>query len=223
MSMSTNAILEHFANEPLRTFKRQRTVLYQGEVPKSVYVIKHGVIRSYNISETGEERTIELLTEGDVLPLSWAYDNSNVVLYYYDAFSDVQVYAMTKERYLEITRDPGFANELIRTHARRYSAATMHINALQQTHASKKVAHGLLYLALSRGKKLPNGRYNVHIRLTQQDLANIVGLTRETTAIELNRLKEKKIISYKSFKYTIDYDALIRLSGGDEFDGLKLQ
>jgi CRP/FNR family transcriptional regulator len=214
--------IEMCAGESHRQFKRMRTILYQGEVPKSVYVIKSGVVRSYNIAENGEERTVELLSVGHVMPVSWVFNISNAALYYYDAFSDVQLYVMTKERFFELLSQKKLESKLLQSVSRRYTASTMHLNALLQSHAQNKIAQGLQYLILCHGKKLLNGKYRVNIRLTQQDLANLIGVTRETAAVELNKLREKGIIEYRSFTYTIDYDALIRITGSDEFNGLEL-
>lgn len=207
---------------PRRSFKRQRSILYQGEVPRSVYVIKSGVVRVYNIAENGEERIIELLTAGDILPVAWVFGSSNVSLYYYDAFSDVEAYVCSKAEYMDILKQYKLEANYISLLVKRYTATTMHINALLQTHAQNKIAQGLQYLVLSHGKKMLSGKYKIDIRLTQQDLANLVGVTRETAAVELNRLRDKKVISYKSFTYTINYEALIRLGGGDEFSDVDI-
>ena len=52
-------------------YKDHEVLLFQGEVPKEAYVIKKGVVKTYNLSESGEEQLIELNTAGDVLPLPW--------------------------------------------------------------------------------------------------------------------------------------------------------
>jgi CRP/FNR family transcriptional regulator, cyclic AMP receptor protein len=222
MTTDQNRLIEMCKGENQRQFKRLRTILYQGEVPKSVYIIKKGVIRAYNIAENGEERNVELLSDGDVLPISWVFNISNAALYYYDAFSDVQLFVLSKERFNELIKTNNLEYELLKLTSRRYTATTMHINALLQAHAQNKIAQGLQYLALSHGTRLGSGKHRVNIRLTQQDLANLVGVTRETAAVELNKLRDKGVIQYRSFTYTIDYDALIRATGSDEFDGLRL-
>jgi hypothetical protein len=51
----------------------------------------------------------------------------------------------------------------------------------------------------------------------------MVGLTRETTALELSKLKKKGIISYNTQHYTIDTEKLLSLLGAEEFRQLHLQ
>lgn len=207
---------------PQKSYKRQKTILYQGEIPKSVYIIKKGIVRAYNILENGEERTIEFLAEGDIVAANWVFGNSGSTVYYYGAFTDVSLLLMPKEEFTKYLQETEFTQQVIESISRRYIASTMHANALLQTYASTKIVQGLQFLVLSNGKKLPDGRYRITTRLTQQDVANLVGITRETAALELSKLKKKKIISYASFTYTVDYGALVRLSGGDEFVGLSI-
>ena len=66
--------LSKYGNDiPQKSYKRQKTILYQGEIPKSVYIIKKGIVRAYNILENGEERTIEFLVEGDIVAANWVF------------------------------------------------------------------------------------------------------------------------------------------------------
>jgi CRP-like cAMP-binding protein len=48
--------------------------------------------------------------------------------------------------------------------------------------------------------------------LTHQDFANLTGLTRETAATELNKLKRNRVISYgKNTPYKLDLARLMQL------------
>lgn len=58
--------------------------------------------------------------------------------------------------------------------------------------------------------------------LTQQDLANFMGLTRETTSIELKKLQDQKILSYRQQKYTVHTNRLNELLD-EEYDQGRLK
>ena len=83
---------------------------------------------------------------------------------------------------------------------------TMRLNALQHSRASDKLIYTLHYLAVSHGRPTKDPQViEILLDLTHQDFANLTGLTRETTATELNKLKSRKVISYgKRIPYTID-------------------
>ena len=72
----------------------------------------------------------------------------------------------------------------------------MRLNALQHSRASDKLIYTLHYLALSHGKSISPDEVELTLDLTHQDFANLTGLTRETAATELNRLKSLGVISY---------------------------
>lgn len=50
----------------------------------------------------------------------------------------------------------------------------------------------------------------------------MVGITRETTAVELHKLKKKGYITYQKFTYSVDVPKLIRMTGSDEFENLSV-
>src|SRR5205807_908960 len=73
---------------------------------------------------------------------------------------------------------------------------TMRLNALQHSRASDKLIYTLHYLALSHGRTVSSQEIEITLDLTHQDFANLTGLTRETAATELNKLKSQGVIAY---------------------------
>jgi CRP-like cAMP-binding protein len=98
----------------------------------------------------------------------------------------------------------------------------MHIYALEHSHAQDKLVYILQYLVARFGVKMNDGRVKIGLRLSHQDIAEMVGITRETTAVELHRLKEKGFIDYQRFTYIIDVVKLVRATGSDEFENVKV-
>jgi CRP-like cAMP-binding protein len=70
---------------------------------------------------------------------------------------------------------------------------------------------------------MAGGWYSVGLRLTQQDVAALAGVTRETAAVELSRLKRKGIVRYGSFHYEVHLPSLVAENGASEFDTLELK
>ena len=97
-----------------------------------------------------------------------------------------------------------------------------HIYALEHSHAQEKLVYILQYLVARFGEKQPNGLTKIALRLSHQDIAEMVGLTRETTAVELHRLKAKKLISYQRFSYYVNVPLLVATTGSDEFENVAV-
>jgi CRP-like cAMP-binding protein len=94
---------------------------------------------------------------------------------------------------------------------------TMRLNALQHSRASDKLIYTLHYLALSHSKPAATDTVELTLLLTHQDFANLTGLTRETTATELNKLKKNGVITYgKHTPYKVNV-AKLRGALNDQF------
>jgi len=90
----------------------------------------------------------------------------------------------------------------------RYMGLQMRINALEQSKAPSKVVNTLHFLCLRFGDEVKKDTVRIQLPLTQQDLANLIGLTRETTGIELKKLHKAGVLTYKKQNYLIRTDRL---------------
>src|SRR5205085_6848196 len=66
-----------------------------------------------------------------------------------------------------------------------------------------RLAKKLLELSNSHGKKLANGAVEIELRLTQQDIANMLGTTRESVNRQLVAFQERGFISIDRQRITI--------------------
>jgi CRP/FNR family transcriptional regulator len=197
----------------LRKFKKGQTLLFQGEVPRYAYVIKAGTVKTYNISPLGEEQVVSLSSEYDILPEAWFLGEASVAYYFYEAFTDCTVYAIPREELAKkVDAVPAFANHLLQRFMRLYVGASVHINALEQPRSRDKLVHLLHYLMMRFGKRAGSGgEVMIDLRLTHQTLASMLGVTRETIATEIARLRREKVLNYKQQTYTINKDKLLQL------------
>jgi len=197
----------------LRKFKKGQTLLFQGEVPRFAYVIRSGTVKTYNISPTGEEQVVSLSSEYDIIPEAWFLGEASVAYYFYEAFTDCVVYTITREELAQKVREnPELSNTMLQRFMRLYVGASVHINALEQPRSRDKLIHLLHYLMVRYGEDQHDKTHvKISLRLTHQTLANMLGITRETIATEIARLRREKILDYKQQTYVVDKPALLRL------------
>ncbi|MGH7237178.1 MAG: Crp/Fnr family transcriptional regulator [Candidatus Saccharimonadales bacterium] len=204
-------------NYPVRKLKRGHTLLFQGEVPRYAYVIKSGVVKTYNITSMGEEQIITFSSSYDIVPESWLLGASSAAFYFYEAFSDCELYTIPKNVLIkETTNNPNILPTLLRNFMRLYVGANMHINALEQSRSSEKIINLLHYLIMRFGEDSAGNLCKINLRLTHQTLAGMVGLTRETTAHELSKLRRDKVIDYEGKIYTVNKAKLLELRNEDD-------
>ena len=70
---------------------------------------------------------------------------------------------------------------------------------------------------MSHGRPINKKIIEITLELTHQDFANLTGLTRETAATELNKLKKQDVINYsKHTLYRLNLEKLM-LRMNDQF------
>lgn len=201
-----------------RFVRKGSILLYQSEVPRRALVVKKGIVRAYAITNSGEERTISLHDTGDIIPLSWVFGETSTTLFYYDALTDCEISAVPKDQLVgAVSRNPRIMSEILSVTMNEYTSLLLRITALEQSSAAEKIALTLYYLLFRHGKEIKPGVYNVHIKMTQSMIASLVGLTRESTAVNLKLLKKKGIVEYSNFNYTVYKANLERFVGEDSF------
>lgn len=206
-----------------RNYSKKSTILFQGEVPAHVMLLRHGLVKVYGITGDGDQRTVTILGAGDVFPMSWVFGKSPACIYYFEAMTDCLVVGVSKPQYeYMVETHPELKDQIYRNYLSHYVAATMHVYALEHSYAQDKIIYILQYLVTRFGEKQPDGTTKIGLRLSHQDIAEMIGITRETAAVELHKLKAKGLVDYQKFTYSVDTGRLFCSERGDEFDGLRL-
>ncbi len=193
----------------VQRFKKGEIILVQEEIPRSGYIVKSGVVKTYNLTSQGEEKPISFDIKNEIIPLAWVFARVRFAQYFYEAFTDCELYTFSREKYMEFLKaHPTFLFSTFEYFVTRYLNYQMRVNALEQSKANAKVLSTVHYLALRFGEDIKPNVVQIQLPLTQQDLANFMGLTRETTSMELKKLQKKGVISYKNQKYIVKTDML---------------
>jgi CRP/FNR family transcriptional regulator, cyclic AMP receptor protein len=215
---SRSPLARLLTNYPWRQFKKGQTILFQGEVPRYAYVIKEGVVRTYNISANGDEQIITLSAPYDILPEAWYLRDASTAYYFYGAYTDCKVYLVPREELLhKVASQPELSQALLQRAMRLHVGAKVHINALEQPKSRDKLVYLLYYLMLRFGDDASKGKQRINLRLTHQTLADMLGTTRETIALELSRLRKEHVIDYSQQLYTVDTAKLQALRNDEDF------
>ncbi|MEO7364271.1 MAG: Crp/Fnr family transcriptional regulator [Candidatus Saccharimonadales bacterium] len=212
---STISQLQEFlAGYATKTFTKGEIIIFQGEAPRSAYVVRTGTVKAYNLSVNGDEKPVSFHSEGSIFPAAWVYGKVASAIYYYEAFTpEVTLYVVDRSDYVAFIREqPDIMFAQLEGYLMDQLGKSMRLNALQHSRATDKLLYTLHYLALSHGKSIGAQRIQITLDLTHQDFANLTGLTRETAATELNKLKHRGVISYgKGEPYVLDLAKLMSL------------
>ncbi len=204
----------------VKTFAKGELILVQGEVPPCAYVIKKGVIKTYNLTARGEEKPITYDVATESFPIGWIFSKTEESLFFYDAYTDVELYCVPRADYCEFLKlNVDVLYDAHKFWINRLLDMQTRVNALEQSKASSKVVNTLHYLCLRYGRDIKKDVVRIDLPLTQQELANFMGLTRETTGIELKKLQRSGVLSYKRQNYIVKTDKLNDLLDEDYAQG----
>jgi CRP-like cAMP-binding protein len=207
----------------IRLFKKGSAILFQGEIPRKAFIIRDGVVRAYTVKTSGEEATVALFTKDDVLALTWLLDTTVNSLFYYEAVTDVRVMTMSKDEFHKsLYSSKENLTEMLQYANKQYTSMLVRITGLSQSRAIEKISFTFYYLLFRYGKPSSSNMQQLDLKLNHLMIANLTGLTRESTTTNLKVLKEKRIIDYTRSSFSVDKHKLENFLGEDGFRELDL-
>jgi CRP/FNR family cyclic AMP-dependent transcriptional regulator len=160
-------------------FPRGHRIFTEGELGDCLYVIKAGKVKVGRRSAGGREGLLAVLGPTDMLGELSAFDpgprTSDATTL--TAVRVARVDRMTLRHWM--TKRPELADQLLRALARRLRTADDHVAGLVFSDVAGRLAKQLLLLGEKFGRPTAEGLSVIH-GLTQEELAQLVGSTRET-------------------------------------------
>jgi len=195
----------------MREVHRGRVILRPDDQPEMVYVIKEGRVKVSRYSPEGKEQILTLLEPGDVFgefALAQATEPVHV-----EAFEDTLICGMHRGDFLALVRrQPELMLQIMKVLAERLRVAEEGIADLAFRDVPGRLASLLLRLAHAYGQPSPGGQ-RVALRVTHQDIAAMIGATRETVTAVLSRFREDGLLAFERRHIIIrDAERLRRLS-----------
>lgn len=175
---------------------------------ESIYLIREGKIKLSKVADDGKEITLAVLQEGDLFGEVSAFD-SGIHGHFAEALEDATLAAISRPDFANLVRrNPEFALIVIHALADRTRRAELQIEDLVFRSVPARVASVLVRLAQEHGRVGPRG-VTIDLRLTHQEIANMVGATRETVTNVLNDLRAEGMIEVEHKRVRIlDQEAL---------------
>jgi len=172
-------------------------------------VVGDGRLALAFIAEEDRERTIGILEEGDVLvrPLDgWAAAGPQVRCF---AIEDSCIHLVDRPRLDAWMRNPALAGNVVRVLTAQIADRELAVAIALEPRVERRLLLKLRQLAERWGRVTPDG-IRLDLRLTHQELANMVGAVRESVTIALGRLASAGEIEVRN------RTLLIRPPGGAE-------
>ena len=129
--------------------------------------------------------------------------------YFYEAYTKCRIRLVPRDVFERYLRSNATAMYLWHKRTTQLLLATFsRINALEQPRAGDKIAFMMMYMANQFGVQLRPSKSHRELAVTQQEIADSLGLTRETTGAELKKLELKRLISHSRKRYVLYMERL---------------
>ncbi|MCD9024081.1 Crp/Fnr family transcriptional regulator [Cohnella silvisoli] len=176
-----------------RTFNRNSFVFMEGEVGDELYIVLSGTVE-INRFENGRKSVLTTLKEGDFFGEMSLFDDREVRSANAEVL-DTAVLAAIERRKLQclLETNPGVTYKLLTVLIKRLRRANDRIHDITFLNVRARIYKQLLRLAEEYGIKL-NQTIMINLRLTHQQIADMVGCTREMVSKVLNELQEEHVI-----------------------------
>ncbi len=173
--------------------KRRTPVYLPGDPADKVYLLKRGVVKIATLTEEGKEIVLAFLHPGDVFGELAVVDPSPRD-HYAEVHEDALICIFSRNDFLELMKsfpDLGFrVTKLLGLRVRRLSNRVENL-LFKSAHA--RVAQTLLDLAEEYGVKDAGGIL-LTLKLSQQELGSLVGLSRESVNLCLSDFKKQGLV-----------------------------
>jgi CRP/FNR family transcriptional regulator, cyclic AMP receptor protein len=170
-------------------------IFREGDPTEYFHIVKEGSVKCVKSSLDGKECTLKVLMPGDLFCCDASAFDGAAHPGTAQPMGDVSVLRMKKEAYFKMLRaNPDAAMEVIRYLGNRLNEAQEKAKVLALDSADQRLASLLVSLAERSGVQDSNG-IRLSVRLTRQDMANMVGVTTETAIRIMARFKRDRLVS----------------------------
>ncbi len=195
--------------------KRGQQILAPDDRPDRIHIIKKGRVRVYRLGADGKQLTLDIYEKGTILGDMSMLGQDRIPEAYAEALDDGVICTITPDELRKlIERFPLIGVNIIGHLSRRLQSAEQALEAMAYRRVDQRLARRLLDLAARFGMAAPGGTV-IEARLTQQELAEMVGTTRETLAHTLGDLRRDGLLDMDKHRVLIrDAERLAELADG---------
>ena len=186
-----------------RNYRRGEVIFHQDDPGSALHIIKKGQVKINTMSTEGEEAILAILTDGDFFgELSLLDDkprSANAV-----AMEITQTLALQRQEFMDILgRHPEMVSDILASLADRLRNTDHLLEDALFLDLPARLAKRLLDLAEKHGIRTEKG-LEIDLRLTQQELAAALGVSRVALNKQLGLLQDGGLVSIETRRIIID-------------------
>jgi CRP-like cAMP-binding protein len=184
-----------------RRLAKHQTIVGAGLPGDYMYVIREGQVKVTKLSGDGREKILELLGPGDFFGEMSLLDNA-VRSASVKSLTETRILALSRNDFLkELRKNPDLAMAVIQELTRRVRAMDEQASALSFQRVKERT-QGLLLRLAREEEEMVDGLMATP-PLTHQQIADMIGTSRETVTRIVKRLKQQGWLQQKGKHYLV--------------------
>ncbi|TAN38602.1 MAG: Crp/Fnr family transcriptional regulator [Nitrospirae bacterium] len=183
-------------------FKKKETIFAEGDPSEWFYVVKKGKVKITKLSQEGKEIILEIVQDldffgGIAVVRGFPYPANAV------AMEDTEVLKLSRKNILSILdRFPNLMFCMAQNIGDRIKGSHDTLKSIALEKVESRIASLLVKLSDKSGEKTADG-IMITMKLTKQDIAEMVGTTVETSIRTMSKLTKAGLINVKGGKIVI--------------------
>ncbi len=194
-----------------RQYKKGDTIYQEGRIPNALWQVVSGSVRVVNTSSEGKEVVFAVFEAGDCFGEISMIDgkaSSNTAV----AIEALELMELPRDSFNHLYQTyPAFVQQLNGFLCERMRHLFSFYEGIALRPLESRLAHRLCYLTGNIPNKTTFSPAVNEINLTQQDISNMLGATRQAVSKILNQWRDANIISIDYGKITIHNPAQLAL------------
>ena len=213
LSEETQKRLERTAEQ--RQYRRRQVIHFPDQPGDFIYLLCSGRVKIARVSDQGREVTLHLIEGPELFGETGLVEANLPYELMAETLEDSLVAVFRRSDVLAgLTASPQAVLEMLKLMSIRRSQAEAQVADLVFLEVPKRLAKLLLYLHETGSSKGSRGGLLAKAKLTHQELANMIGSTRETTTLILNDFKRQGFVDFQGRRIVLrnraSLEALLR-------------
>jgi CRP/FNR family transcriptional regulator len=184
------------------SFKKKETIFSEGEAPEWFYIVAKGKVKITKLSHEGKEIILEIISPGDIFGGVAVLRNfpypANAV-----AMESTEVVKVSRKNLMRLVdRFPNLMYFIALQLGDRMKSSYDSLKNIALERVEARIAALLLKLAVKVGVKSKDGVL-VDMRLTKQDVADMVGTTVETSIRTFSKFRKAGLVGESNGRFVI--------------------
>lgn len=185
-----------------RKYRKGQVIFFEGDVEDKLYIVNQGKIKVYKYNREGREQILYILSEGEFIG-DMSLLKKGSFQFNAEALEDTLICTIAKDDFDEIvTKNPEITLKMLEVLHDRLKNLEGLIQNLGTKDVEARVASMLMGFAGDFGVEGDDGIV-IDLPLNREEMANYIGVTRETISRKLTSLQDEDAIELVGAKRLI--------------------